>query len=290
VGNTPVVDITHVVAGHIPRGITVLAKLEKFNPGGSSKDRAVLMMLRDALRRGLLEGRTVVEASSGNTGVALAMMGAALSLNVLLLIPDTPQASAKVRLAREFGARVLLTPEREGTEGARRRAERLASEFPERYYHLNQYDNPANLEAHYLTTGPEIWEQTGGEITHFVAGVGTGGTVSGTSKFLKERNPRIRTFGVQPATPETRIPGLKHIPTSSKPANYRPELLDGVLGVGEEEAHIWRERLSRVGLLVGPSSGAVLAAVVSLARTLASEAVIVALLPDGGERYLQEES
>ncbi len=273
-----------VVKGYVPAGTLILAKLEKFNPGGSSKDRAATLMLLDAVRRGYVAGRTVVEASSGNTAVSLAMVGASLGLRVLLFVPEGP-SEVKVKLAKEFGAEVVLTPHEEGTDGALMRVKALLEEDPGRYYHPDQYNNPLNPLAHYLSTGPEIWRQTSGSVTHFVAGVGTGGTIVGTGRYLKEVKPSVRVVGVQPLSPEDRIPGLKHIPTSVRPGVYDESVIDLTLGVLADESKEWRERLLRHGLSVGPSSGAALSAAVKLANSDPSARVVVVLFPDGGERY-----
>ncbi len=270
--------------GYVPPGVRILAKLEKFNPGGSSKDRAALFMLLSAYRSGKLEGRTLVEASSGNTGISLAMIGASLGVKVLLFVPEGG-SEGKIRLAREYGAEVIPTPAEEGTDGAIRRVRELVREAPDRFFHPDQYNNPLNPLAHYRTTGPEIWEQTGGTVTHFVAGVGTGGTVSGTGRFLKERNPSVKVIGVQPASPTGRISGLKHIPTSIRPGVYDPRVCDGTEYVSPGEAEEWRVRLARYGISVGPSSGAVLAATVRLAEGFREGDTVVLLFPDGGERY-----
>lgn len=273
-----------MVKGYVPEGTIVLAKLEKFNPGGSSKDRAATLMLLDAVRRGYVGNRTVVEASSGNTAVSLAMVGASLGLRVLLFVPEGP-SEGKVKLAREFGAEVILTPHEEGTDGALMRVKALIEEEPDRYYHPDQYNNPLNPLAHYLTTGPEIWRQTGGSITHFVAGVGTGGTAVGTGRYLKEVKPSVKVIGVQPLSREDRIPGLKHLPTSVRPGIYDESVIDLTLRVSSGESRDWRERLLRRGLSVGPSSGAALSAAVRVANSDPTARVVVVLFPDGGERY-----
>ena len=273
-----------MVKGYVPDGVLILAKLEKFNPGGSSKDRAATLMLLEAVRRGYVDGKTVVEASSGNTAVSLAMVGASLGLRVLLFVPEGP-SGRKVELAKEFGAEVVLTPYDEGTDGALMRVRSVVEEHPDRYYHPDQYNNPLNPLAHYLSTGPEIWRQTSGSITHFVAGVGTGGTVVGTGRYLKEVKPSVRVVGVQPESPEDRIPGLKHLPTSVRPGIYDDSVIDLTVNTSSDEGKEWRERLLRHGLSVGPSSGAALSAAVKVANSDPEARVVVVLFPDGGERY-----
>jgi len=290
IGATPLVRLTQPVRG-LP-GITLLAKAEWANPGGSVKDRAAASMVADARDRGLLRpGKTLLDATSGNTGIALAMLGAALGFPVLLAMPANVSPERK-KILRAYGAEVEWTDPDQGSDGAIRRARELAGNDPKRFCYVDQYSNDANWLAHYRTTGPEIWEQTVGQITHFVAGLGTSGTFMGTTRRLKELNPALQAISFQPDSPFHGLEGLKHMGTSIVPAIYNPHLADRALEVETEAAYAMAKQLAREeGLLVGISAAAAVVASVSIAteETAAGrQALIVTVLPDSAEKYLSE--
>ena len=290
IGSTPLVRLEAPVRGLV--GITLLGKAEWANPGGSVKDRAAASMIQDARGRGLLvPGKTVLDASSGNTGIAFAMLGAALGFPVRLAMPANVSPERK-RMLRAYGAMVDWTNPDLGSDGAIRRARELAGNDPDRFYYADQYSNDANWLAHYRTTGPEIWQQSAGQITHFVAGLGTSGTFMGVTRRLKEFNPAIQAISFQPDSPFHGLEGLKHMGTSLVPAIYNPHLADRSLEVETEAAYAMVKRLAREeGLLVGISAGA---AVVACAKIAAEEnaagrqAMIVTVLPDSADKYLSE--
>ncbi len=285
VGETPLVELT----GLSPRpGVRLLGKCEWAHPGGSVKDRAALAMVRDAVARGrLCPGMTILEATSGNTGIALAWIGAALGHPVEICLPANAGAERKAALAAH-GAAVIETDPMLGTDGAIVAARRRAAAEPGRYQHQDQYANPANVRAHYETTGPEIWRQAGAGITHFVAGLGTGGTMMGTGRRLREYDPGIVRVGVQPDVALHGLEGLKHMATALVPPIYDPAQVDVQVAVPTEEAHaMCRRAARRDGLWIGPSSGAALVAAQRIAAPLA-EARIVVVLCDGGARYASE--
>jgi cysteine synthase B len=263
-------------------------KAEWLNPGGSVKDRAARAILRDGLCRGELPHRRLLDASSGNTGIAYAMLGAAAGIEVTICLPANASPERRA-LLEIYGAEVVLTDRLEGTEGATERARQMLSEQPERYYFADQYSNPANSTAHRETTGPEIWAQTEGKISHFVAAMGTTGTMMGTGGFLKEKNPRIQLVGVQPDSPFHGLEGLKHLSTTSHlPALYDPEVPDVVAEIATETADRTARWLARrSGYLVGWSAGAAVAAAVNILRET-PEAYVVAIGCDTGVRYLSD--
>lgn len=290
IGNTPLVRLDRAVRS-LP-GITLLGKAEWHNPGGSVKDRAAAAMVRAAITEGRLgPGKTILDATSGNTGIALAMLGAALGFPVLLAMPSNVSPERK-RILKAYGAEVEWTRPDESSDGAIRRARELASNDPERFCYLDQYSNPANWRAHYETTAPEIWQQTEGRVTHFVAGLGTSGTFIGTTRRLKELNPGIQAISMQPDSPFHGLEGLKHMATSIVPAIYDPFLADRALELETEAAYAMAKQLAREeGLLVGISAAAAVAASVQIAREEAEagrSAVIVTVLPDSADRYLSE--
>jgi S-sulfo-L-cysteine synthase (O-acetyl-L-serine-dependent) len=266
--------------------VEICAKAEWFNPGGSVKDRAALYMLRDGERRGLLvPGKTILDATSGNTGIAYAMLGAALGYDVEVCVPRTASPERK-QLLNLYGARVIETPAELGTDGAIEEARRRYREAPERYFYPDQYNNPANWRAHFEGTGPEIWRQTRGRVTHFVAGVGTSGTLTGTARRLKHYNPEIQVVEVQPASAFHGLEGMKHMPSALVPGIYDPDLADMHAVVETEDAQAVTRDLARYeGILAGPSGGAGVLISLRVAQTLRS-GVIVTILPDGGSRYL----
>ncbi len=283
IGHTPLIHLNRVTAG-LPPTVALYVKLESFNPGGSVKDRAALFIVREALRTGALSGKTLLDATSGNTGIAYAMLGAALGFPVELTLPAdvTPE---RIHILRAYGARLTFTDPAAGTDGARQLAQEMAAAHPERYFYADQYDNPANPLAHYVTTGPEIWQQTGGRITHFVAGMGTTGTMMGVGRYLRERNPGVQLIGVQPNGAQKGIDGLKHLLTTTPPAIYDPTLVSRLVFADAEEAQEMARRLARTeGLFVGISAGAAVAAALQVAHEV-GRGTIVALLPDGGFKY-----
>ncbi len=287
IGNTPLLRLRKI--GRESPGVTLLAKAEWFNPGGSVKDRAAAGIVAAAEQAGLLgPGKTLLDASSGNTGVAYAMIGAARGYRVKLCIPAN--ASPEVmKTLRAYGAEVVPTNPLEGSDGAIREARRLAASEPRAYFYADQYNNPANWQAHYRTTGPEIWGETQGQITHLVAGLGTTGTLMGTGRYLRERNPSLQVVAMQPDSPLHGLEGLKHMATSIVPGIFDPSFPDLNLEVRTEEAYALVKRLAEEeGFLVGISSGAALVAALHVASE-AREAVIVVLFPDGGSRYLDQE-
>ena len=283
VGNTPLLPV------ELPGGAgRFWIKAEWLNPGGSVKDRAARAILRDALRRGLVPDRRLLDASSGNTGIAYAMLGAAAGIGVTICLPAnaSPERRALLEL---YGAEVVETDRLEGTEGAARRARALAAADPARYYYADQYSNPANPQAHRETSGPELWAQTGGRITHFIAAMGTTGTMMGTGGYLKERNPAITLVGVQPDSPYHGLEGLKHLATTTEPpALYDPKVPDVIAEIPTETADRTARWLARdSGYLVGWSAGAAVAAAVDIVRR-EPDAHVVVIGCDTGARYLSE--
>lgn len=286
IGNTPLLRLDGFDDAIAP-GVEMYAKAEWQNPGGSVKDRAAARMIADGERTGaLLPGGTILDSTSGNTGIAYAMLGAALGYRVRLCVPAnvTPE---RLRMLQAYGADVIRTDQMEGSDGAIREARRLHAADPSLFY-PDQYNNPANWRAHYDTTAREIWQQTDGRITHFVAGLGTSGTFVGTARRLRELNPGIRLFSVQPEGPLHAIEGLKHMASSIVPGIYDESLAHEDLRVATEDAHEMTRRLAAGhGILAGVSSGAALVAALRVAST-ARDAVIVTVFPDGGSRYLSD--
>jgi len=278
VGNTPLVRLQRIPVG-VTRA-TVYGKCEWLNPAGSVKDRPAFWMIRDAERRGLLNGkRGLLDSTSGNTGIALAQLGASRGHRVTLCMPANANA-ARQRLLRLLGANLTLTDPLEGDDGARAEAKRMAAEHPDEYVYLDQYSNPMNWQAHYHGTAVEIWRQTDGQITHFVACMGTSGTFTGTSRRLTELNSEIRRIAVQPDAAYHGIEGTKHYATSDVPAIFDPSLVDRQVEISTEEAQQMARRLAREeGLPVGTSGGAAVAAALAVARNL-DTGVVVAILPD----------
>lgn len=289
IGNTPLIALERVGA-EFPN-VTILGKAEWFNPGGSVKDRAAYAMIRDGERRGALRpGKVILDATSGNTGIAYAMVGAALGYRVKLCLPSSASPERK-HILNAYGAEIVYTPGDEGTDGAIRRVREIYDADPERYFYPDQYGNPANPGAHYNGTGPEIWQQTRGEITHFVAGLGTSGTFMGTTRRLREYNPAIRCISMQPDSGFHGLEGLKHMATAIVPAIYDAKLADENVEVQTEDAQAMVKRLAREeGLLVGVSAGGAIWAALGVARRIPKDqrAVIVTILPDSGEKYLSE--
>jgi cysteine synthase B len=286
VGNTPLLRLPKIASQSA--GVEILAKAEWFNPGGSVKDRPALNMILDGERTGrLTAGKVILDATSGNTGIAYAWIGAARGYKVKLALPQNASEERK-RILRTYGADLVLTSPLEGSDGAIREARRLYEESPELYFYPDQYNNPANWQVHYETTALEIWQQTGGRITHFIAGLGTSGTFVGTSRRLKELNPAIKVISFQPDSPFHGLEGMKHMETAIVPGIYDSTIADENLEISTESAHEYARRLGKQeGLLVGISSGAALACALKVARTI-DNGVIVTVFPDGGDKYLSE--
>ena len=286
IGRTPLLQLRRLVPDR--PGVEIYAKAEFQNPGGSVKDRAARAILEDAEERGLLRpGSIILDATSGNTGIAYAMIAAAHGYRLKLCVPEnvTPE---RLRILRAYGAEVVLTSAMEGSDGAIREARRIHAEDPVRYFYADQYNNDANWRAHYDTTGPEIIEQTDGRVTHFVAGLGTSGTFVGTGRRLREHRADMQLISVQPDSPLHAIEGLKHMESAIVPGIYDPVLADEDVRVTTEQAHELTRRLAaEEGLLVGASSGAALAAALAVADRVRT-AVIVTIFPDSGTRYLTE--
>jgi cysteine synthase B len=283
VGNTPLLPLElPSVSGRL------YLKAEWLNPGGSVKDRAARAILRDGLCRGELPGKRLLDASSGNTGIAYAMLGAAAGVGVTICLPGNASPERRA-LLEIYGAEVIITDRLEGTDGAMERAREIVADLPDRYYYADQYSNPANSRAHRETTGPEIWDQTHGRVTHFVAAMGTTGTMMGTGGFLKERNPEIRLIGVQPDSPFHGLEGLKHLATTpNPPALYDPALPDLVAEIPTETADRTARWLAReTGYLVGWSAGAAVAAALDILRD-EPDAFVVTVGCDTGARYLSD--
>ena len=287
VGNTPLLPLAHISTG-LQQGVQVLAKAEWFNPGGSVKDRPALNIIHCAMENGDLgHGKRLLDSTSGNMGIAYATFCAPLGIPVMLVVPANASPE-RIAILRALGAEIILSDPLEGSDGALQLARKMAAEDPQRYYYANQYDNPANWEAHYWTTGPEIMKQTGGAVTHFVAGLGTSGTLTGVGRYLRENNPTIQVIGVQPDGPMHGIEGLKHMPTALQPGIYDPAFPDSILQIRTEAAYEMVRRLAREeGLFVGVSSGAAAAAALQVAAGLES-GVVVTLFPDAGYKYLSD--
>ncbi len=283
IGNTPLIRLRRVVPDR--PGLEVYCKAEWLNPGGSIKDRPALYMILQAIRRGeLTRERTILDATSGNTGIAYAMIGAALGYRVQLCLPANA-SHERIQILRAYGADLVLTDPLEGIDGAIRTADRLQEMYPDKYYRPDQYNNPDNWRAHYRTTAMEIWQQTGGRVTHVIAGLGTTGTVVGIGRRLKELNPNIQIWAVEPE-PFHGIEGLKNMETAIVPGIYDPAVHDRKIRVTTEEAYAWTRRLVREeGLFVGQSSGAVMAGFARMLEEI-DRGVVVLIFADGGDKYL----
>lgn len=286
VGNTPLIRLRSLE----PRGVEIFAKLEWFNPGGSVKDRAALQIFREAQQRGELRpGRTLLDSTSGNTGIAYAWIGAAMRIPVALVMPANV-SEARKRLATAFGAQVIFSDPLEQSDGAIRLARKLAREDPDRWFYADQYSNEANPRAHELTTAAEIWAQTQGRVTHLALGIGTGGTIMGTTRGLKKRNPRIQSIALEPAEAMHGLEGLKHMPSSIVPSIYKELELDRKISIPTDESWDMAERLIRNdALLAGHSAGAAAVGAVRIAREISGRGergVVVTVFPDRADRYL----
>ena len=288
IGNTPLIRLRQITR-HLPENVEIFAKAEYLNPGGSVKDRAALAMIIAGEKSGLLtKGKTILDATSGNTGIAYAMIGAARGYKVTLTLPKNASPERK-RILKIYGAEIIETDPMNGTDGSQALAKELYAASPDKYFYPDQYNNEANWKAHYTTTANEIWWQTHGEITHFVAGLGTTGTFVGNTKRLKELNPNLRAYSVQPDSPLHGLEGMKHLDSARGPGIYDANLADENLEVATEDAQETTRKLAREeGLFVGISSGANVFAALRLAEKLKGKSVIVTVLCDGGGKYLSE--
>jgi cysteine synthase B len=287
VGNTPLLQLQQVTKGLAP-GVSVYGKAEWYNPGGSLKDRPALSIIRDAERRGVLTpDKVLLDATSGNTGIAYAMFASVLGYKVELCVPANLSLERR-RILTAYGATLINTSPLEGSDGAIREARARYAADPERYFYADQYNNDANWRAHYETTGPEIWRQTEGRVTHFVAALGTSGSFTGTARRLKEYNPAMRVLSVQPDSPFHGLEGMKHMDSAIVPGIYDPQLADANLEVQTEHAQEMARRLAREeGLLLGLSASAAVVAALAVAREL-EQGLVVTILCDSGMKYLTE--
>ena len=279
-------EITRLTDRIVAPSVRIFAKLEGFNPGGSVKDRAARSMILRGIESGALRpGRTIIDSTSGNTGIALAMVGATLGYPVELVMASNVSRERK-RIIEAYGAKIIFSDPMELSDGAIRLCRKIHAESPARYFKPDQYNNEANADAHFQTTGPEIWRQTGGSVTHFLAAIGTGGTVMGTGRFLKSKNRNIEVIAVEPDDPMHGLEGLKHMASSIVPGIYHEDELDSKIPIATEDAYEMVYMLGQIeGIVVGQSSGAALLAAMRLACTL-REGTIVTIFPDFGDKYL----
>jgi len=287
IGNTPLISFSDIYDDISP-GVELYAKAEWFNPGGSVKDRPAYRMIMDGIASGeLTKDKVIMDSSSGNTAISYAMIGMILGYKVELVTPQNINFERK-KVLEAYGAKVINSDPLEGSDGAILLAHKIKKENPEKYFMPDQYNNPSNPLAHYLTTAPEIWEQTNKRITHFIAGMGTSGTVMGTGARLKEYNKDIKVLAMQPAESLHGLEGLKHIPSSIQPGIFNESFPDEIIGIGTEESYdMMKYVMDKKGLFVGHSGGAAIQAVYEVAKKLDS-GVIVTVLPDSGFRYLSE--
>jgi cysteine synthase B len=289
VGNTPLIPLRRLTT-HLPPTVQVLAKAEWFNPGGSIKDRPALNILRTALADGKLKGnKRLLDSTSGNMGIAYATFGAALGIGVTLVVPANASPE-RIAILKALGAELILSDPAEGSDGAIRIARQLAAQQPEQYFYANQYDNPANWQAHFCTTGPEIFQQTRGCVTHLVAGLGTSGTLIGAGRYLRQVSAGIKLVAVQPHSPFHGLEGLKHMPTAIRPGIFDESAIDQTIWMETEEAYQMVRRLAQEeGLFVGISAGAAAAAALKVAEQLES-GTVVTIFPDAGYKYLSDKA
>ncbi|HEY6554908.1 MAG TPA: cysteine synthase family protein [Vicinamibacteria bacterium] len=287
IGGTPLLRLS--LPG-VPPDVELLGKCEWWNPGGSIKDRTALSLIQEGERSGALRpGKTIIDSSSGNTAVGLALVGRAKGYPVELVMPESVSRE-RLRLCRAYGASIVSTDAFSGSDGALQRVREMVQREPDRYFYADQYRNPANPLAHYRTTGPEIWEQTAGRITHFVAGLGTTGTVVGTGRYLHERNPKVRIVAVEPDEPLHGLEGLKHLDSAVVPEIYDPSIQDEKVTVSTEDGlRMCQTVLDSDGILIGHSAGAALHVARNLSANL-TRGVVVTLLSDGAQRYMAENS
>lgn len=288
IGNTPLLPLVTLSQDLYPQ-VKVYAKAEWFNPSGSVKDRPAWGIIREALHEGwILPGKHLLDSTSGNMGIAYATLGSALGIPITLALPSNASRE-RIQILQAFGAELILTDPLEGSDGAIRKAQELAADHPDKYYYANQYDNPANWKSHYRTTGPEIFSQTDGEVTHFVVGLGTTGTMTGVARYLREQAPDVEIIAVEPDSPFHGLEGLKHINTSIQPAIYDPDLPDRTVRVSTEEAYkMVRCLASEEGYFVGISAGAAAAAALQVAEQI-DRGTVVTVFPDAGFKYLSDE-
>ncbi len=288
IGRTPLLCLNKITA-HVNKNIKIYAKLERYNPGGSVKDRAAYQMIKDAEEAGLLTGdKIILDSTSGNTGISYAMIAAVRGYRVKVVLPRNASVERK-KIIAEFGAEIVYSSEFKGSDGAISLAKEIYDQDPDKYYMPDQYNNPSNWKAHYLTTGPEILEQTKGKITHFVASVGTAGTIMGAGKSLREFNPDIKVIAVQPDDAMHGIEGLKHMESSKLPGIYNPDFPDETIYVNTDRAYdMVKKIILTEGLSVGHSSGAAMVGAFDVAEKL-EDGIIVVIFPDGGDRYLSHE-
>ena len=297
VGNTPLLPLRRItlsldpsikLRASLPPSVSVFAKAEWFNPGGSVKDRPALNIIRTALANGDLHpGKRLLDSTSGNMGISYATFGAALGIPVTLTMPENASPE-RISILRALGAELILTDPLEGSDGAIQVARKMAAEKPDLYWYANQYDNPANWLAHYHSSGPEIWHQTNGQVTHFIAGLGTSGTMTGVGIYLREMNPDVNVIAAQPDAAFHGLEGLKHMDTAIKPGIYDIHFADRTVEVSTEDAHAMVLRLAREeGMFVGISSGAAAVAALKVASDL-EEGQIVTVFPDAGYKYLSD--
>ena len=288
IGKTPLLRLNNITS-HINRHVEIYAKLERYNPGGSVKDRAALQMIKDAEESGLLtKDKIILDSTSGNTGIAYAMIAAVKGYKAKIVLPKNASIERK-KIISAFGAEIVYSSPFEGSDGAIRLAKEIYNKNSDKYYLPDQYNNPSNWKAHYLTTGPEVLEQTKGRITHFVASVGTSGTIMGTGRALKEFNPNIKIIAIQPDDAMHGIEGLKHMESSIVPGIYDKNFPDETIYVNTDRAYDMVKKIITIeGLPVGHSSGAAMVGALQAAENL-KEGVIVIIFPDGGDRYLSHE-
>jgi len=285
IGNTPLLRLNRILPKSISPNVQVYAKAEWFNPGGSVKDRPANRMVQDGLKSGAFKkGQTLIDSTSGNTGIAYAMIGAAMGFPVELVMPKNVSSERK-KIVEAYGTKIIYSDPLKGSDGARILAQEIYSKTPNRYFFPDQYSNDSNWKAHYQTTGPEIWRDTEGDVTHFIAGLGTSGTMIGTGRFLKEKNSAIQTIALQPE-PLHGIEGWKHMESAVPVKIYDPSVHDRKLIIQTEDAYHWASELARKeGLLVGISSGAALCGTIEVIKNL-EEGCVVIMFPDGGDKYL----
>ena len=289
IGNTPLVPLLNVTK-HLPKGIKIWAKMEYLNPGGSVKDRAGLQMILDGIKSGqLTKDKTILDSTSGNTGIALALIGGILGYSVELCVPANVSNERKLRL-KAHGAKIIYSSPLEGSDGAIIEARKIYESNPTKYFKPDQYNNQSNPKAHYLSTGPEIWQQTQGKVSHFVATIGTSGTIMGTNRYLKEVNPNIKVYAAEPEHAFHGLEGLKHMSSSIVPGIYNPNEFDGIIPIPTEPSYAMAQELAKTeGHFVGQSAGAAVWGSLFLAEKLAKEGVkeanIVTILCDGGDKY-----
>ncbi len=284
IGNTPLLDLSFVSP---KKDVKIFAKAEWCNPGGSVKDRPAARMVLEGIKSGqLAKGKTILDATSGNTGIAYAMIGAALGYKLKLCLPENASEERK-KILNAYGAELVLTSGLESTDGSIKEAKKLFAESPEKYFYPDQYNNPENWKSHYFGTAEEIWKQTEGKLTHFVAGVGTSGTFIGCGKRFRELNPQIKLIEIQPDSPFHGLEGLKHMESAIVPGIYNPNLSDKKIEVKTEDAYKMVKFFAKNGLLIGISSGAVISACIKLSDEL-DQGIIVTIFPDSADKYLSE--